>query len=609
MPNFLRIIAHIRPYSTYAGMNVFFNVLAILFSLVSLTMIIPFLRILFDIQKLVLDKPNFSFSVEWLTNYFNYTLSQLMLQYGKIEALLLVCLLVIVVFFLKNFFRYAAVFMMAVIRNGVVKDIRNQLFNRILHLPIAYFTEQRKGDMMTRVTNDVQEIEWSIMSVLEALVRDPITIITYLAALFFISPKLTLFVLFVLPITGGIIGKIGKTLKKQSHQAQTQLGILLSIIDETLSGLRIIKGFNAQQMQQQKFVQSNQKHFQIMKNMLRRRDLSAPLSEFLSICVVATVLYVGGRMVLTHSIELEAETFIYFMVIFSQILSPAKSFSKAFYNIQKGMASVERVYQIIDTPDNIHLPAKPLTIKDFTREIEFKNVQFAYGNQPVLHNINFTLKKGETIALVGASGAGKSTIADLIPRFYDVNNGSILLDGNNIQQYHLEDLRQLMGIVTQEAILFNDSIFNNITVGIERQVSDSEVVEAAKIANAHDFIMQLPEGYQSLIGDRGCKLSGGERQRLTIARAVLKNPPILILDEATSSLDSVSEKLVQEALFKLMQNRTSIIIAHRLSTIQFADKILVLNKGKIVEGGTHETLMAKKDGHYRKLVQLQEMQG
>ncbi len=496
---------------------------------------------------------------------------------------------------------------MAGIRSGVVRDIRANVFHKLLHLPISYFTKERKGDITARLTTDIQQIEWSIMSFLEVTFREPITIIIYLGSMLLISPQLTLFVLLVLPITGFIIGKIGKTLKKKSLQAQSKLGFIMTIIEESITGLRAIQGFNAEAQQFNRFNHINQEHYQLLKSMQRRNDLSSPLSEFLSICIVAIVLYFGGRLVLSDTSSLQAETFIAFMVIFSQILSPAKSFSNAFYHIQKGIASVERVATILDAPNPIKDTPNAQTINTFQHQIQFKDVHFSYTPDiPTLSNVNLTITKGNIIALVGASGAGKSTLADLLPRFYDVTQGQILLDGQDIRQYKLHDLRQLMGIVTQQALLFNDTIFNNIAFGLE-EVTEEEVIKAAKIANAHEFISQQEHGYHTNIGDGGCKLSGGERQRLTIARAILQNPPILILDEATSSLDAASENLVQEALLQLMKNRTSIVIAHRLSTIQSAHEIIVLDKGKIVERGTHQSLVKQQGGVYKKLVELQAL--
>ncbi|MGB1205514.1 MAG: ABC transporter ATP-binding protein [Chitinophagales bacterium] len=606
MSSIKQIIQYIAKYRFAAFCNIFFNILAVLFSLVSLAMILPFLRLLFDTQDLMLTEPTFSYSANYLMELFNYTLSNIIVQYGKIDALLFVCMWVVVVFFLKNLFRYTALYAMAAVRNGVVYDIRKQVFEKITKLSVSYFSEKRKGDTITRLSVDVQEIELSIMSVLEATVREPITILTYLITMIIISPQLSLFVLLILPITGIIIGNIGKTLKSKSHKAQNYLASIMSIIDETLSGLRIIKAFNAQKTQQNSFDMQNEKHKNMMTSIVRRRSLSSPLSELLSIVVVVIVLYIGGRMVLSQTIALEAETFILFMVVFSQIIPPAKQFSTAFYNIQKGLASLERINNLLEADIEVKNAEKAITISDFKEKIAFCKVFFAYEKeQNVLKNINFELKKGEMLALVGNSGAGKTTLADLLVRFYDVTKGEILLDGINIKQYDLQKLRKLMGIVTQEPILFHDTVLNNIAFGLEKEnVSREQIIQAAKVANAHDFIMQLENNYDTIIGDRGHKLSGGERQRLTIARAVLKNPPILILDEATSSLDSASEKLVQDALHKLMQNRTSIVIAHRLSTIQAADKILVLKDGEILEQGTHKSLLQTKS-MYKKLVDLQ----
>ena len=607
MDNFIRVIRYILPFKGYALLNILSNILAVFFSLFSLVMVGPFLEILFETREVnIIEKPIVEFSnlKDSLVDYFYFQLQSIIAEQGKLDALLFICILVALFIFLKNLFRFLGLYFMAPIRNGVIRDIRNEVFHKVTLLPLGYFNEEKKGDIMTRLTSDVQEIEWSILNVLEATFREPVAFAAYLTAMLLISPGLTFFVLTILPLTGLIIAKVAKSLKKNSHAAQSKLSLLMSTIDETISGLRIVKGFNAIGFQNRKFQGENQQYFSLMNKVLRRRDLSSPLSEFLSVLVVCLVLYIGGRMVLSGSSELEAQSFIVFIVIFSQIIPPARAFAAAFYNIQKGMASVERVNKILDAPNDIEESTNPHDLNNFESTITFNKVSFAYEQDLVLKNITFTLAKGKVLALVGPSGAGKSTIADLLPRFYDVSEGAVLLDNMDIRQYKLEDLRELMGIVSQEAILFNDTVFNNIAFGIEREVSIEEVTKAAKVANAHDFIVQLGKGYDTLIGDRGSKLSGGERQRLTIARAVLKNPPILILDEATSSLDAASEKLVQDALFRLMQNRTSIVIAHRLSTIQFADEILVLQKGEIVEQGTHDELLSQK-GIYEQLVKLQ----
>ncbi|TVR76408.1 MAG: ABC transporter ATP-binding protein [Chitinophagaceae bacterium] len=604
MKGFGRILQYILKYRFYAGLNIIFNLLAILFSLVSLAMIFPFLQILFENEQLVQEKPVWEFSVKTILEYFNYTLSNIIIEYGKPQALLFICILVTIIFFFKNLFRYLALYNLAPIRNGVVKDIRNNLYNKTIHLPLGYYSEEKKGDIISRMTSDVQEVEWGIMSTLEVTFREPVTIITYLGAMLFMSPQLTLFVLLMLLVTGLIVGRIGKSLKKTSTEGQEKMGGLLSIIDETLTGLRVIKAFNAQKLLKEKFQRENHSYFNTVNKMLRRKDLSSPLSEFLGITIVAVVLWFGGNLVLDPDTGLSAEAFITFMVIFSQLIPPAKSFSSAFYNIQKGLASSERIHKILDAPITIKDNENALPKESFEKIIEYKDVQFGYQKEVVLSDINIKIEKGQTIAIVGQSGSGKSTLVDLLPRFYDTNEGAIFIDGENIKNYKLKDLRNLMGVVSQEPILFNDTIYNNITLGLEN-VTIEKVTEAARIANALPFIEQMENGFETNIGDRGNRLSGGEKQRLTIARAILSDPPILILDEATSSLDTESEKLVQDAISKLMKNRTSLVIAHRLSTIQFADMIYVMQEGRIVEKGNHIGLMSKQNGIYKKLVELQ----
>ncbi|MFN8322190.1 MAG: ABC transporter transmembrane domain-containing protein [Chitinophagales bacterium] len=605
MKNLLRILSYVNKYSGLALLNLLFNVLTVFFSLFSVVLIIPFLQLLFNKIPKVVDRPELHLNATSLIEYMKYLLSSEILQSGPMIALIKFCIAIAIIFFFKNLFRFLAVYFLAPIRSGAVRDIRNELYAKILSLPLSYYSKERKGDIISRLTDDVKEVEISIISFIEVTVREPLNIIIYLAALLMLSPQLTAFVFIMLLITGVIIGRVGKSLKKQSIEAQSVNGRLLSIADETLSGLRIIHAFNAEKFMREQFDKVNNEFFSLSKRINARRELSSPLTEFLAICVVCSVLYFGGTLVMFHK-NLEAETFIGFMVLFAQLIPPAKNFSSASYNIRKGLASAHRIFEVLDADVSIAEKTEPLRITEFKGEIEYKNVGFAYNNydnKKILESINLKIGKGKMIALVGQSGAGKTTIVDLLPRFYDVSEGEILIDGKDVRDYRLNDLRGLFGIVSQESILFNESVFNNIAFGIENATME-KVMEAAKIANAHEFIFKLENGYNTLIGDRGGKLSGGERQRLTIARAVLKNPPILILDEATSSLDSNSEKLVQDALTKLMKGRTTIVIAHRLSTIQFADEIIVMQEGKVSERGNHIGLMAK-NGIYKKLVELQ----
>jgi len=602
---FIRLLRYLIPYRSNVLLNVVFNLLSVVFSLVSIVMLIPFLQLLFGKTPLINEAPTFAFSPNFAISFFEFKLSTIIKESGTTQGLLFICIITAIIFFLKNLFRFLAVYVMSPVRNGVVRDIRNDLYKKILSLPLAYYSKEKKGDLIARMTDDVKEIETSIMNVLEIFFREPVNIIVFLGAMVMMSFQLTIFVFVMLLITGGIIGRIGKKLKRTSAEGQEKLGFLISIIDETLSGLRIIHAFNAGKFKTAQFKEINSSHFKIANRLTLRRELSSPLTEFLAICVVCTVLWFGGRLVLDKQL-LSAETFIGFMVIFSQLIPPAKSFSNAFYNIQKGLASSHRIYEILDAENSIKEIPNPISVKDFHHSIELKNVSFAYNNfdqKEILSQVNLKIEKGKMIALVGQSGAGKSTMVDLLPRFYDPQKGEVLIDGENIKNLNLHSLRDLFGIVSQEAILFNDTVYNNIAFGFPGANKEA-VKEAAKIANAHDFIMRLENGYETNIGDRGSKLSGGEKQRLTIARAVLKNPPILILDEATSSLDSNSEKLVQEALNKLMKGRTSIVIAHRLSTIQFADEIIVMKNGAIAERGNHIGLMAH-NGIYKQLVELQ----
>jgi len=562
------------------------------------------LNILFKQIGMVSSAPPLELTPESIKLNFYYWISSVIQNSGEFAALMYICIAIVILFFLKNFFRYMAMFFLAPIRNGVVKDIRNELYLKIMILPLAYYTEQRKGDIMSRMTNDVQEVQWTIMTSLEMIFREPIAIVTYLVSMFLISPQLTLFVFVLFPVSGFIIAKIGSSLKRTSAKGQAKMGELLSNIEETIGGLRIIKAFNAINPVNEHFKEVNNSYTRLMVRLFRKRDLASPLSEFMAIIVVGAVLLYGGTLILSKgSQELSASVFITYLVMFSQLINPVKSFTDAYSNVQKGAASVERIEQVLNAEEVITEKPDAKPIKDFSKSIIYNNVSFTYEKEEVLHNINLEISKGKTIAIVGPSGAGKSTIVDLLPRFYDCTGGELLVDGVNVKDYIISDLRQLMGIVTQETILFNDTVFNNIAFGMEK-VNEADVIRAAQIANAHGFISQMEKGYQTNIGDRGMKLSGGQKQRISIARAVLLNPPVMILDEATSSLDTESERLVQEALEKLMQNRTSVVIAHRLSTVQFADEIIVLQNGRIVERGTHNDLIALK-GTYHRLCEMQ----
>ncbi len=577
-------------------------------------MIAPFLDLLFlknnddYAARIAKGAPELKINISSLIDNFYYSLTEMIVDpnRGKVYTLVFICMLVVIMFFLKNLCRYLALYFIAPIRNNVVRDIRNEIYAKIIELPLSYYSEERKGDIMSRMTSDVHEIEWSIMKSLEAVFRDPISIIIFMVTLVIMSPQLTLFVFILLPIAGVLIASLGKSLKRTSVKSKDTLGELISTIEETISGLRIIKAFNADKPSRIRFASINKEYTKLMIRIYRKTDLSSPMSEFLGTCVMVVVMYFGGKLVLDDHPTLNASVFITYIAIFSQVIPPARSFTDAYYNIQKGIASAERIAKILDADITIQEAKDAKSIHTFSNCIEYKNVSFAYVRGDTgyaLKNINLKIEKGKTIALVGQSGAGKSTLVDILPRFYDPSEGEVLIDGVPHTHYKITDLRGLMGNVTQESILFNDTVFNNIAFGIEH-ANEQDVIAAAKIANAHDFIMQIEGGYQSNIGDRGSKLSGGQRQRLSIARAVLKNPPILILDEATSALDTESERLVQDALSNLMKNRTSLIIAHRLSTILHADEIIVMSKGEIIERGTHHELLAK-NGAYKKLSDMQ----
>ncbi|MBN2487362.1 MAG: ABC transporter ATP-binding protein [Bacteroidales bacterium] len=599
----VRILHFALPYKANVTFVFIFHLLSSVFSVFSLSMIIPFLSILFGQFPKVTEPVPFALNYDSIVTNFSYYISNLIDSKGDLAALGAISVGVLMLFFLKNLAHYLASYNMSPVTTGVVCDLRNALYQKTLHLPLGYYSEERKGDLIARVSNDVLEVEVSVLRSLELIFRDPLLIIIYLSTLIVLSPQLTGLVLLMILLTALIIGRIGRTLRKTSVKVQNQLGFLLSLFEETLGGLKIIKSFNAENKSEQRFRDSNNVFRRLVIKMWRRRDLASPMSEFLGAVVVVIIIYIGGRIVLAENGALKPATLIGYLVIFSQIIQPAKSLSQSYYNILKGYASIERINKILHADNPITNVPKPVEAQSFNQSIEYKNVNFKYAEAPVLKNINLCIEKGKTIALVGQSGSGKTTLADVLPRFWDVQDGEILIDSIPIKNIKLSDLRGLMGIVSQEAILFNDSFFNNIAFGSENATLE-QVIAAAKVANAHDFIMATEKGYESNVGDRGSKLSGGQRQRISIARAVFKNPPILILDEATSALDTESEYLVQEALTNLMKNRTSIVIAHRLSTIRNADTICVMHEGRIVEQGTHDQLLSLS-GVYKKLYEMQ----
>lgn len=581
-----------------------FNLLTALFSVFSITIIVPFLKVIFKTgDKLPSTPAVFAWNPDAILKYFDYKLSYFIQTTGELNSLYIFSGLIILMFMFKNIFNYLALYNLAWVRSAVVRDLRASIYAKILVLPLAFYSQERKGDIISRMTNDVKEIEWSLLGALELVLKHPINIIIPLLTLFVTSWQLTLFVLIVLPLSGYIISRLGKKLKNAAKAGQEQLGHVISLIEETLSGLKIIKGFNAESESNKRFEESNQKHFKLMVKLHRREFAASPLSEFMGSLVIASILIFGGNLILSNEVGLSGEYFIYYIVIFSQLIPPAKAISESFFRVQKGAASLERLEEIWHAENPIKSPEVSPQMPSLVKEVTFNKVSFSYGNDNVLKNINLTIPVGKTFALVGASGAGKSTLVDLLPRFHDVTSGNITLDGIDIKSFNLHDLRTMLGIVTQESILFNDTVEANIRMG-KPTASLQEIEEAAKIANAHEFIVQLPNGYQTNIGDRGGNLSGGQRQRLSIARAVLRNPPLLILDEATSALDTESERLVQDALDKLMQHRTSLVIAHRLSTIQHADAIIVMHQGEIVETGTHDELLTH-NGIYKKLCDMQ----
>ena len=601
----LRVIfKYIAKYPKLITAYFTFNILSALFSVVSLGLLSPFLLLIFKKEDTLQHVgSNTGLALLNPINQFKTWLYELIKTGHSDKALALICALLLFSIILKNLFLYLSLYFLIPIRNYIMNDMRSQMFLKILALPIGFFNEKRKGDIMSRLTNDLADVEFSTISVLETVFREPVTVFLFVIYMVILSPQLTFFLMMFLPVSGFIIGRIGRSLKKESTIVQEELGKILSTIDETIGGIRIIKGFNAEKKQYDKFESQNQELFRIKNRTARRRDLASPLSEIMGFGAVVCVLWYGGRLVLKNDF-LDPGDFLAYIVIFSQVIQPLKALSTAGYNIRKGAASVERIENLIRQDIAIKEKSNPVILSTFDSSIEFKNVSFSYDDKIVLDNINLKVAKGKTVALVGSSGAGKSTLADLVPRFHDVTSGELLIDKIDIRDYSLVSLRTQMGVVTQEPILFNDTIANNIALGMDNPTSE-QIIHAAKIANAHNFIMLKENGYETNIGDRGNKLSGGEKQRLTIARAVLKNPLILILDEATSSLDTESERLVQDAINNLMQDRTSIVIAHRLSTIRHADEIIVLQLGKIVERGTHNDLLLKK-GFYSKLVEMQE---
>jgi subfamily B ATP-binding cassette protein MsbA len=597
----------VPPYKRFLVLNIVFNILSAVLTLFSFALIIPILEMLFKIKEAsyaFMPLGSGSLKDVAVNNFYYYTQVSIE-QYGQASTLAMLAAALVVMTALKTGTSYLSSYFIVPLRSGVVRDIRNFVYDKITVLPISFFTTERKGDVMARMSGDVAEIENSIMSALDMMFKNPVMIVVCLATMIMISWQLTIFVFILLPIAGYVMGTVGKRLKRTSFEGQTQWGVLMANIEETLGGLRIIKAFNAEAKVKSRFHAENQVFYRLSNSVARRQALAHPMSEFLGTMAIAIILWFGGSLILSGASSMNAASFIYYMVIFYSIINPAKDLSKAAYSIQKGLASMDRIDVILNADNPIKDAENPQDLPVLRDKISYNNVTFSYGTNEVLHNVSLDIPAGATVALVGQSGSGKSTMADLLPRFYDVQSGSIAIDGVDIRQLRVHDLRSMMGNVNQEAILFNDTFYNNITFGVE-DATEEQVIEAAKIANAHEFIAASEQGYQTCIGDRGCRLSGGQRQRISIARAILKNPPILILDEATSALDTESEALVQQALERLMQNRTTIVIAHRLSTIRNASLICVMHEGKIVEQGTHDQLIAQ-NGYYRRLVDMQSV--
>ena len=606
MSTLLRILTYSRRLVPRLSFFLLFMLLGVVFGAFNLVLIIPMLEVLFSSSApaaVIPELPEFSLSSEYVLGVFNHYFLLIINSYGRQEALLFICGLIVACVLIANTFRYLERVIATKIKVDLVRNMRLHIFERVSLLHIGYFNSKRKGDLISRFTSDVLEVEIAVLYLLRAVLKDPFTLIVYFIMLFLLSPKLTLFTLTVLPLTGWALAHIVNRLKRQARLSQESLGRMVNILDETFSGMRVVKAFNARPFIINRLKDETEYYRKVNKSMAYKNEMAAPVSEILGVLIVAIIIYFGGSLVLNEEGSFRPSEFMGFLALFTMIIQPAKSFSNGLTALQKGTASARRIFELIDLESEIKDKENAVSISTFDSQIEFRNVSFAYQSDLVLKNINLTIPKGKTIALVGPSGGGKSTLADLLPRFYDPTEGTVYLDGVSLTDLKVESLRKQIGVVTQESILFHDTIFNNIAFG-NPMATEEAVIQAAKIANAHEFIMQTEQGYQTVIGERGSKLSGGQRQRLSIARAILKNPPILILDEATSALDSESEKLVQEALFKLMENRTSLIIAHRLSTIQHADEIIVIQNGTIAERGTHQQLI-QADGLYRKLTEIQ----
>src|SRR5688572_1015671 len=610
MKVYLRILRYAPNLASRLIQFLIFSVFGIIFSVTNIALVVPMFGMLYqnrnsEVVTVPASLPDFSFSINYGIDLFNFYFLRVIRDNGPTQALLFICVLVIISIVLKNLFQYMERMVASQLKVDVVKNLRMHIFKNVSQLHIGYFNDQRKGDLISRFTNDVGEVETAVASSLKFVFKEPIVLMIYFGLLFFISAKLMLFTIVVLSITGGLLAELIKRLKKRAIQSQEALGRIVNILDETFGGMRIVNAFNARNFILRKIDNETSYHKKVNLSIARKNEAASPISETIGVMIAAVILYFGGSLVLSEDPSLTPGEFVAFLGLFSQIIQPVKNFSNGITSVQKGTVSAERIFKIVDTEPLVKNKPNPLVLQEFKSEIVFKNVSFAYDRELVLKNVNLTVEKGKTVALIGPSGGGKSTLADLVPRFYDPSEGEVLIDGVSLRDYELESLRKQIGVVTQESILFNDTIFNNICFGMEN-VKEADVIDAAKVAHAHEFIVQMENGYQTLIGERGSKLSGGQRQRLSIARAVLKNPPILILDEATSALDSESERLVQDALYTLMQHRTSIIIAHRLSTIQHADEIVVIQQGQIVERGQHDILI-EGNGLYKKLIEIQKL--